>query len=352
MKEALKEEEINKGNLTYISLLKELSEYGYTENNFLSINELTLFFDMKSPNKKFNIDLLLKLFKFLDINEFSTIKISKFIPKFVLFYENIIKNKEELNEEYIKEKKIMDNINNMIEKFKDEKLNEEGFSEKAKLSGEIIDINLYFNLSGIKEIIIKIIYGGKIQEIIHPINPNQQENDNNNKSFEFKASSAKDKLEFILISKDIFGNIKEIGSKIYSSEELDFQESILVQLEYPLNGNEEHIAAIIKARIGLKKSEIGYYESLKRNEEIKLKKLMSDLELAEKNMKELEYIYSKEKKEEKDNIKTINNNNKGLSKKIFHFPEKKYIIEFNNERNEKFFENNLKIPSNNKNKKK
>ena len=104
MKEALKEEEINKGNLTYISLLKELSEYGYTENNFLSINELTLFFDMKSPKKKFNIDLLLKLFKFLDINEFSTIKISKFIPKFVLFYENIIKNKEELNEEYIKEK--------------------------------------------------------------------------------------------------------------------------------------------------------------------------------------------------------------------------------------------------------
>ena len=351
MKEALKEEEINKENLTYISLLKELSEYGYTENNFLSINELTLFFDMKSPKKKFNIDLLLKLFKFLDINEFSTIKISKFIPKFVLFHENIIKNKEELNEEYIKEKKIMDNINNMIEKFKDEKLNEEGFSEKAKLSGEIIDINLYFNLSGIKEIIIKIIYGGKIQEIIHPINPNQQENDNNNKSFEFKASSAKDKLEFILISKDIFGNIKEIGSKIYSSEELDFQESILVQLEYPLNGNEENIAAIIKARICLKKSDIGYYENLKRKEEIKLKKLMSDLELAEKNMKELEYIYSKEKKEEKDNIKTINNNNKGLSKKIFHFPEKKYIIEFNNERNEKFFENNLKI-SYNKNKKK
>ena len=186
----------------------------------------------------------------------------------------------------------------------------------------------------------------------NPINPNQQENDNNNKSFEFKASSAKDKLEFILISKDIFGNIKEIGSKIYSSEELDFQESILVQLEYPLNGNEEHIAAIIKARICLKKSEIGYYENLKRKEEIKLKKLMSDLELAEKNMKELEYIYSKEKKEEKDNIKTINNNNKGLSKKIFHFPEKKYIIEFNNERNEKFFENNLKISSNNKNKKK
>ena len=351
MKEALKEEEINKGNLTYISLLKELSEYGYTENNFLSKNELTLFFDMKSPKKKFNIDLLLKLFKFLDINEFSTIKISKFIPKFVLFHENIIKNKEELNEEYIKEKKIMDNINNMVEKFKDEKLNEEGFSEKAKLSGEIIDINLYFNLSGIKEIIIKIIYGGKIQEIIHPINLNQQDNDNN-KSFEFKDSSAKDNLEFILISKDIFGNIKEIGSKIYSSEELDFQESILVQLEYPLNGNEEHIAAIIKARICLKKSEIGYYENLKRKEEIKLKKLMSDLELAEKNMKELEYIYSKEKKEEKDNIKTINNNNKGLSKKIFHFPEKKYIIEFNNERNEKFFENNLKIPSNNKNKKK
>ena len=93
------------------------------------------------------------------------------------------------------------------------------------------------------------------------------------------------------------------------------------------------------------------YELRKKNFISKLKKLMSDLELAEKNMKELEYIYSKEKKEEKDNIKTINNN-KGLSKKIFHFPEKKYIIEFNNERNEKFFENNLKIPSNNKNKKK
>ena len=169
--------------------------------------------------------------------------------------------------DHIKDENLISDMNKSW-KFKDEKLNEEGFSEKAKLSGEIIDINLYFNLSGIKEIIIKIIYGGKIQEIIHPINPNQQENDNNNKSFEFKASSAKDNLEFILISKDIFGNIKEIGSKIYSSEELDFQESILVQLEYPLNGNEENIAAIIKARIGLKKSEIGYYESLKRKSKI------------------------------------------------------------------------------------
>ena len=119
-------------------------------------------------------------------------------------------------------------------------------------------------------------------------------------------------------------------------EGLSSHESIFVQIDIPLNENEENIAAIIKANIALRKSEFKYYENLKEKEEIKLNKLKTDLELIEEKIKKLEYIYlnKKNNKKEEKNQKDRSNksNGQGMSKKIFEFPENKYIIQFNNER--------------------
>lgn len=55
-----KEEEISKEEI----LLNELSQYGYTEDNLISQNELALFLDRKSTKNKFDC-LLLLCFVFL-----------------------------------------------------------------------------------------------------------------------------------------------------------------------------------------------------------------------------------------------------------------------------------------------
>ena len=320
-------------------LLKEFSKYGFSENNLISQSELSLILDNKSPNNKFDINLLDDLFKFLNLNELSIISISKFVSGFFSFQDNFISDKERLNEEYLKQKEIFDNLSKMCDKHKEEKINEEGFSENGKLSGEIIDINFNIDLNEIKEIILKIKYKDETKDIIQDMNQIIYGNENNNKTFEFKASSEKDNIEFILLSKDNSGNNKEIGSQTYSLEGLSSHESIFVQIDIRLSENEENIAAIIKANIALKKSEFKYYENLKEKEESKFNNLQLNLEQVKEKIKKLEYIYSnkngnkKEDKNKKDKInKKEKNNEQGISKKIFEFHENKYIIKFNNER--------------------
>ena len=131
---------------------------------------MSLFLDRKSPKNKFDSTLLKKLYKFLNLNEYSIITVSKFISGFFLFNEKLEKRKEELKEEYLKEKENFENLKNNFNKYKKEKLNEEGFSENVKLIGEIIATNFSFNLQGIKEIIIKIQYGKQEKEIIKKLN--------------------------------------------------------------------------------------------------------------------------------------------------------------------------------------
>ena len=329
----------------YNELLYEFVKYGYSKDNLLSQNELSLFLDMKSPQNKFDRILLQKLFKFLNLTEFSVITVSNFVDRLFFFKEELKKIEKELNDEYKKEQKNINNIINMCEKYKNEKLNEEGFSENAKLIGEIIVTNFNFNLQGIKEIIVKIIYGKQEKEIIQRIN---EDDLNINKNFEFKAFSNKDNLKFILLTKNDSNEITEIGSKIYSSEDIIDQESILIQIDIPSIENEDNYIAIIKAKISLRKSEYKYYESLKAKEESKLNKLIIDLEQAENNIKRIDYIYLDNKKKEinKCNRKKVNNDIKRLSKETFEFSKNKYIIEFNNERiinnAEKDFQVNLK----------
>ena len=120
-------EEISKEEI----LLNELSQYGYTEDNLISQNELALFLDRKSTKNKFDIVLLEKLFSLLNLTEYDTVTISQFVSGFIKMEEEFRKSREELNEEYLNKKKEYENILDMCKRYQSEKLNEEGFSEKC-----------------------------------------------------------------------------------------------------------------------------------------------------------------------------------------------------------------------------
>ena len=343
-----KEEEISKEEI----LLNELSQYGYTEDNLISQNELALFLDRKSTKNKFDILLLEKLFSLLNLTEYDTVTISQFVSGFIKMEEEFRKSREELNEEYLNKKKEYENILDMCKRYQSEKLNEEGFSENGRLSGDIIDTTYNVDLDGIEEVILKIIYGEETQEIKKNIKEKEEDKESN-KHFELKASSGKEHLEFKLLTRNYLNYCTEIGSKIYSLEGIKNQDSFFIKVEIPfdddyVNDKEGSLAAIIKAKISLRWSDFQYYEQQKKTEEPKLKKLISDLEQVEESIKKIEKIYSLEKKDEKNEAE---NNNKriteSLNKKLFEFPDNNFIVDFNNERIDTVMNKGIKVDFNN-----
>ena len=344
-----KEEEMPKEEI----LLNELSEYGYTEETLISQSELSLFLDRKSPKNKFDISLLEKLYSILNLTEYDTVTVSQFISGFLKMDEEIRKSRDELNEEYSNKKKNFENILDMCKRYQSEKLNEEGFSENARLSGDIIESTFNVDLDGIEEIILSIIYGDEKQEIKQNVKQKEEEDKENNKHFELKALSGKEHLEFKLMTRNYLNYVAEIGSKTYSLEGIQNQEPFFIKVEIPFdddfaNDKEGNLAAIVKAKIALRWSDYEYYEQQQKNEEPKLKKLLSDLEQAEESIKKLDYIFSAEKKNEKNEAENnVRKSSEFLNRKILEFPDNNFIVDFNNERIDTVIRKGIKVDFNN-----
>ena len=344
-----KEEEMPKEEI----LLNELSEYGYTEETLISQSELSLFLDRKSPKNKFDISLLEKLYSILNLTEYNTVTVSQFVSGFLKMDEEIRKSRDELNEEYSNKKKNFENILDMCKRYQSEKLNEEGFSENARLSGDIIESTFNVDLDGIEEIILSIIYGDEKQEIKQNVKQKEEEDKENNKHFELKALSGKEHLEFKLMTRNYLNYVAEIGSKTYSLEGIQNQEPFFIKVEIPFdddfaNDKEGNLAAIVKAKIALRWSDYEYYEQQQKNEEPKLKKLLSDLEQAEESIKKLDYIFSAEKKNEKNEAENnVRKSSEFLNRKILEFPDNNFIVDFNNERIDTVIRKGIKVDFNN-----
>ena len=344
-----KEEEMPKEEI----LLNELSEYGYTEETLISQSELSLFLDRKSPKNKFDISLLEKLYSILNLTEYDTVTVSQFVSGFLKMDEEIRKSRDELNEEYSNKKKNFENILDMCKRYQSEKLNEEGFSENARLSGDIIESTYNVDLDGIEEIILSIIYGDEKQEIKQNVKQKEEEDKENNKHFELKALSGKEHLEFKLMTRNYLNYVAEIGSKTYSLEGIQNQEPFFIKVEIPFdddfaNDKEGNLAAIVKAKIALRWSDYEYYEQQQKNEEPKLKKLLSDLEQAEESIKKLDYIFSAEKKNEKNEAENnVRKSSEFLNRKILEFPDNNFIVDFNNERIDTVIRKGIKVDFNN-----
>ena len=52
-------------------LLKQFNDYGYTETTRINQSELHLFFNRISTTRKFDENIIQKLFEFLSINEYN-----------------------------------------------------------------------------------------------------------------------------------------------------------------------------------------------------------------------------------------------------------------------------------------
>ena len=323
------------------SLVAGFFKTGYKSTSNINQSELIQFLNRRSSSGKFDPIISGKLFEVLSLDAMSTITVEEFINGFLQFEEEIQKNAEDFSIKLSKEEEIFSQIENDFKKYK-ESLTADGLCENAKVSGEITEIDIQKKLEGIKEIIIKIIYNEKNEELhfkMGDISSNELEH----KTFEFKPTSRKDHFEFIMKGINDRNQEFDIGKKIFDLSNINSHEEYLVQIVVPEIENEEIIAAFIKAKIVVFWSDYKMYEKQKKKAENKLKKLTIAKNKAEEYLKKIREIYGDLVKKQPDLIVDFNNEKlmqrKGAklnvnfnNTKEVEAPGSNYVVEFNNQK--------------------
>ena len=323
------------------SLVAGFFNTGYKSTSNINQSELIQFLNRRSSSGKFDPIISGKLFEVLSLDAMSTITVEEFINGFLQFEEEIQKNAEDFSIKLSKEEEIFSQIENDFKKYK-ESLTADGLCENAKVSGEITEIDIQKKLEGIKEIIIKIIYNEKNEELhfkMGDISSNELEH----KTFEFKPTSRKDHFEFIMKGINDRNQEFDIGKKIFDLSDINSHEEYLVQIVVPEIDNEEIIAAFIKAKIVVFWSDYKKYEKQKKKAENKLKKLTIAKNKAEEYLKKIREIYGDLVKKQPDLIVDFNNEKlmqrKGAklnvnfnNTKEVEAPGSNYVVEFNNQK--------------------
>ena len=322
------------------SLVTFFTNSGYRSSNRIGQIELLQFLSKRAGSGRFDQILSEKLFQVLNLDHMSTITIEDFINGFIQFEEDIRRNAEIFNINLNKEQEIYNSLVEQCRRYKMEKLNEEGMCENAKVYGEITDIDIKKKLEGIKEIIIKVIYNDKSEELhfkMGDINSNELLK----KSFGFKPTSRKDHFEFIMKGINDRNQTFDIGSKVFPLDEVNSNEEYIVQIQVPELDNETEIAAFIHAKIVIYWSDYKYYERLRKKAESRLKKLISATNKASQYLKLVREIYGDLTRKKPDLIVDFNNEKlmqrKGAkinvnfnNQKEADAPGGNYLVEFNN----------------------
>jgi hypothetical protein len=322
------------------SLVVNFTNLGYKSSNRIGQTELLQFLNKRTSYGLFDTTLAEKLFQILNLDHMSTMFVEDFINGFLQFEEDIRRNAEIFNVKLNQEQEIYNKLVEQCRRYKSEKLNAEGLCENAKVYGEITDIDVKKKLEGIKEIIIKVVYNDKSEELhfkIGDINSSEMLN----KSFGFKPTSRKDHFEFIMKGVNDRNQVFDIGSKVFPLTEINSYEEYIVQIVVPEIDNEEEIAAYIHAKIVLYWSDYKFYERQKRKAESRLKKLTSAANKANEYLKLVREIYGDLTKKKPDLIVDFNNEKlmqrKGgklnvnfNNQKEADAPGGNYVVEFNN----------------------
>ena len=322
------------------SLVSGFTNDGYKSTNRIGQRELLQFLNKRTSTGLFDQILSEKLFQVLNLDHMSTLSVEEFINGFLQFEEDIKRNAELFNMKLNQEQEIYANLEEQCRRYKSEKLNSEGLCENAKVYGEITDIDIKKKLEGIKEIIIKLIYNEKSEELHFKMGDS---NEMLNKSFEFKPTSRKDHFEFIMKGINDRNQIFDIGSKVFPLTDVNSHEEYLVQIVVPELDNEEEVAAYIHAKIVLYWSDYKYYEKQRKKAESRLKKLTSAMNKAADYLRKIREIYGDLTKKKPDLIVDFNNEKlmqrKGTRLNVNFNNEKeamapggKYMVEFNNQR--------------------
>ena len=324
------------------SLISAFTNSGYKSTNRIGQTELLQFLSRRTSSGSFDNVLSEKLFQVLNLDHMSTMTVEDFINGWLQFEENLGKNFEAFNIKLNQEREIYSKLDEQCKKYKHEKLNSEGLCENTKVYGEITDIDIKRKLEGIKEIIIKVIYNDKTEELhfkIGDINSNEMLK----KSFGFKPTSRKDHFEFIMKGINDRNQVFDIGSKVFPLNEINSHEKYIVEIVIPEIDNEEQIAAYIHAKLVLYWNDYKYFEKLRRKSESRLKKLMAATGKAEQYLKYIREIYGDLTRKKADLIVDFNNEKlmqrKGgklnvnfNNQKEAEAPGGNFLVEFNNSR--------------------
>ena len=323
------------------SLVAGFTNSGFKSGDRVGQTELLQFLNRRSSSGRFDPIISEKLFEVLSLDAMSNISVEEFINGFLQFEEEIRKNAELFTIKFAKQEEIYSQLSEECRRYKEEKLNAEGLCENSKVSGEITEIDIKRKLEGIKEIIIKVVFNEKSEELHFKIGDLNSASEMANKTFEFKPTSRKDHFEFIMKGINERNQIFDIGSKIFPLTDVSSQEEYLVQIVVPEIENEEQIAAYIKAKIILYWSDYKYYEKQKKKAESKLKKLTIAKNKAEDYLRKIREIYGDLTRKKPDLIVDFNNEKlmqrKGAKLNVNFNNEKEaetpggnYLVEFNN----------------------
>ena len=324
------------------SLVSGFTNSGYKSGSRIGQTELVQFLNRRSSTGRFDPIISDKLFQVMNLESTSTLSVEEFINGFLQFEEELRKNAESFSIKLAKEEEIFAQIDDEFRRYREEHLNEEGLSDTAKISGEITEIDIKRKLEGIKEIIIKVVFNEKSEELhfkIGDINSSEMEH----KTFEFKPTSRKDHFEFIMKGINERNQIFDIGSKVFPLTDINSNEQYLVQIVVPEIENEEVIAAFIKAKLNFYWNDVKYYEKQRRKAESKLKKLTIAKNKAIEYLKKLREIYGDLTKKKPDLIVDFNNEKlmqrKGAKLNVnfnnikeAEAPGGNYVVEFNNQK--------------------
>ena len=325
------------------SLVAGFKNSGIKSGDKVGQTELIQFLNRRSSSGRFDPIISEKLFQVISLDAMSSLSIEEFINGFLQFEEEIRKNAELFSIKLASEEEIYAQLSEEFRKYKEEKLNAEGLCEDAKVYGEITEIDIKRKLEGIKEIIIKIVFNEKSEELHFKIGDLNSSNEMSNKTFEFKPTSRKDHFEFIMKGINDRNQVFDIGSKVFPLTEINSHEEYLVQIVVPEIENEEQIAAYIKAKIVVYWSDYRMYEKQKKKAESKLKKLTIAKSKAEEYLRKIREIYGDLTRKKPDLIVDFNNEKlmqrKGAKLNVnfnnikeAEAPGGNYIVEFNNQK--------------------
>ena len=324
------------------SLVAGFSNSGYKSGSKVGQTELIQFLNRRSKSGRFDPIISEKLFQVMSLEASSTLSVEEFINGFLQFEDELRKNAESFSMKLAKEEEIFAQIDDEYRRYREEHLNAEGLSDTAKISGEITEIDIKRKLEGIKEIMIKVVFNDKSEELhfkIGDINSSEMEH----KTFEFKPTSRKDHFEFIMKGINERNQIFDIGSKVFPLTDINSNEQYLVQIVVPEIDNEEQIAAYIKAKLTFYWNDCKYYEKQRKKAESKLKKLTIAKNKAIEYLQKLREIYGDLTKKKPDLIVDFNNEKlmqrKGAKLNVnfnnvkeAEAPGGNYVVEFNNQK--------------------
>ena len=314
--------EIKKAKIN--SLVMSFTNSGYKASNRIGQIELLQFLSKLTGSGNFDHNLAGKLFQVLDLDHMSTMSVEDFINGYLQFEEDLRRNAEIFNIRLKQEQEIYANLVEQCKRYRSEKLNAEGLCEEAKVFGEITDIDIKRKLEGIKEVIIKVIYNDKFEELHFKIG--ESNNEMLNKSFGFKPTSRKDHFEFIMKGVNDRNQVFDIGSKVFPLNDINSYEEYVVQIIIPEIDNEEQVAAYINAKIVLYWSDYKYYERLKRKSESRLKKLIAATNKGAQYLKYIREIYGDLSRKKSELIVDFNN------EKLMQRKGAKLRVNFNNQK--------------------